>query len=39
MDGSGGGGAYMINKHMYRYIKGQYGKDEEAYASHPPCLL
>lgn len=30
MDRSGGGGTSMINKHMYGYIKGQYGKDAEA---------
>ena len=29
MDGIGKGGAYMINEHIYRYITGQYGKDEE----------
>ena len=30
MDRSGGGDTSMINKHMYGYIKGQYGKDAEA---------
>lgn len=29
MDRIGEGGAYMINKHMYRYVTGPYGKDEE----------
>lgn len=30
MDRSGGRGTSMINKYMYGYIKGQYGKDAEA---------